>query len=107
MEGDAVEGTVVCVSRYEVLHALNETSNSSWSFRCIIGVDCCRKGVRINVKAEICQNSRCIWNASWSLSIVVQILTRKVDTTNCSFSRAVNLLEHGMVVERVLEKNAS
>ena len=43
VEGDAVEGPVVCVCREEVLQALSKmkTGNSSWPFRCIIGVDCC------------------------------------------------------------------
>ena len=31
VEGDAVEGLVVCVSR-EVLQALNENRKSSWTF---------------------------------------------------------------------------
>ena len=40
VEGGAVEGLVVCVSR-GVLQALNENRNSSWTYRCIIGVDYC------------------------------------------------------------------
>ena len=41
MESDAVEGPVACVSREEVLQALNEDRKSTWTFRSIIGVDCC------------------------------------------------------------------
>ena len=40
VDGGAAEGTVVCVSREEVLQALNEMKNI-WTFRNIIGVDCC------------------------------------------------------------------
>ena len=41
VEGDAVEGPVICVNRKEVLQALNEDRKSPWTFRSIIGVDCC------------------------------------------------------------------
>ena len=41
VEGDAVDGPVVCVSREEALQALNGNRKSPWTFRCIIGVDCC------------------------------------------------------------------
>ena len=41
VEGDAVEGPVVCVSRDDVLQALNENRESPRTFRSIIGVDCC------------------------------------------------------------------
>ena len=40
VEGDAVEGPVVCVSREEVLQALNENRKSPWTLRSITGVDC-------------------------------------------------------------------
>ena len=39
VEGDAVKGPVVCVSREEVLQALNR--KSPWTFRRITRVDCC------------------------------------------------------------------
>ena len=43
--------------------------------------------------------------AECALSIPVPIFKRKGDIWNCSCSRAVKLLEHGMnVVERMLEK---
>ena len=41
VEGDVVEGPVVCVCREEVLQALNENRKSPWTLRSIIGVDCC------------------------------------------------------------------
>ena len=41
VEGDAVEGPVVCVSREEVLQALNKNMKSPRTFRSITGVDCC------------------------------------------------------------------
>ena len=41
VEGDAVEGAVVCVSREEMHQALNENRKSPWTFRSITGVDCC------------------------------------------------------------------
>ena len=42
VEGDAIEGPAVCVSREGVLQALNENKKSPWTFRCTIGVDCCQ-----------------------------------------------------------------
>ena len=41
VDRDAVEGPVVCVSREEVLQALNENRKHPWTFRCITRVDCC------------------------------------------------------------------
>ena len=41
----------------------------------------------------------------WTLSVVLPIFMGKGDTSNCSYHRAVKLLEHGMnAVERVLQK---
>ena len=40
VEGDAAEGPVVCVSRQEVLQALNENSKIPWTFRSITRVGC-------------------------------------------------------------------
>ena len=43
--------------------------------------------------------------AEWALSIVVPIFKGKGDISNCSFYRAVKLVEHGMkVVKMVLGK---
>ena len=41
VEGDVVEGPVVCVSIEEVLQALNENRKGSWTFTSIIRVYCC------------------------------------------------------------------
>ena len=41
IEGDAVEGPVNCVSRDEVLQALNKNRKSPWTFRSITRADCC------------------------------------------------------------------
>ena len=42
VDGDVAEASVVCVSREEVLQALNEKNrNSCWTFTSIIGVGCC------------------------------------------------------------------
>ena len=35
VDGDAVDGPVVCVSREEVLQALNENSKGQWTFKSI------------------------------------------------------------------------
>ena len=43
VEVDAVEGIVVCISREEVLQALNENRKSPWTFRSITRVDCCKR----------------------------------------------------------------
>ena len=44
-------------------------------------------------------------SVEWAISIVVPIIKGKGDIKNCSFSRAVKLLEHSLkVVESVLEK---
>ena len=32
VEGDAIEGPVICVSREEVLQALNEKKKKNWTF---------------------------------------------------------------------------
>ena len=40
-EGDAVEGPVICVSREEMLQALNENRKSPWTFRNVTRVDRC------------------------------------------------------------------
>ena len=40
----------------------------------------------------------------WALCIIVSIFKWKCDIRNCSCYRAVKLVEHGMLLERVLEK---
>ena len=44
VEGESVDGPVVCVSREEVLQALNENRKSPITFRSITRVDCCYWG---------------------------------------------------------------
>ena len=45
---------------------------------------------------------RCGMHAEWALSIVVQIFKGNRDIRNSSCYRVMKLLEHGIVVERVL-----
>ena len=108
-EGDAVESPVVCVSREEMLQALNEmktgkaTGPSEISLE-LIGAS---GGVGIQAMAEICQKVLDGFGmpTEWALSIVDPMLKGKGDIRNCSCYRDIKLLEHGMkVVERVLEK---
>ena len=40
-EGDVVQGPVMCVGREELVQVLNENTKSLWTFRFIIGADCC------------------------------------------------------------------
>ena len=66
VEGDAVEGPVVCVSREDVLQALHEikTGKAPGPSEESLELIAARGGVGIQVMAEICQSPRCIWNAS-------------------------------------------
>ena len=41
VEGDAVEGPIVCIRREEVLQALNKNRKRPWTIRSITRVDCC------------------------------------------------------------------
>ena len=108
LEGDAVEGPVVCVSREEVLHALNEMITGKVPGPSEVSLELIAAGGRvgIHVMAEICQKVLDGFEmlAEWALSIVVPINMRKGDIRNCSCYGAVKLLEHGMkVVERVFK----
>ena len=66
MEGDAVEGTVVCVGRKEVLQAMNlmKTIEVSGFSEVSLNLIADSGGVGILVKAKIYQSPRLIWNAS-------------------------------------------
>ena len=66
VDGDAVEGPVVCVSREEVLQALNEmkTRNTPGLSEVPQEMIAVSGGVGIQMMAEICQSPRRIWNAS-------------------------------------------
>ena len=67
VEGDAVEGPVVCVNREDVLQALNEmkTGNAPGASDVSLELIAASGGVGIQVMAEICQSPKWIWNASW------------------------------------------
>ena len=66
MEVEAVEGPVVCVSREEVLQALNEmkTGKAPGPSEVSLELIAASGGVGIQAMAEICQCLRCIWNVS-------------------------------------------
>ena len=57
MEGDAVEGPVVCVGREEVLQALNEvkTGSAPGLLEILLEFIAASGGVGIQVMDEICQ----------------------------------------------------
>ena len=59
MEGDAVEGQVVCVSREEVLQTLNEmkTGKAPGPSEASLELIAASGGVGIQVMAEICQKA--------------------------------------------------
>ena len=67
VEGDAVEGPVVCVSREEVLQALKgmKTGKAPGPSGVSLELIAASGGVGIQVTAVICQSPRCIWNASY------------------------------------------
>ena len=110
VEGDAVEGTVVCVSREEVLWVLNEmkTAIAPGPSEVSLELNAASGGVGIQVMAEICQKVLDGFGmpVEWALRIMASIFKRKGEFRNCCCYGAVKLLEHGMkVVEMVLEKS--
>ena len=66
VEGDAVEGSVVCVSMNEMLQALNEMKKgkSHGPLEASLDLIAASWGVEIQVMAKICQSPRLICNAS-------------------------------------------
>ena len=62
MEGDSVEGPVVCVSREEVLQALNEMKTGKAPGPFVVSLELIAAGwvIGIQVMAEIYQSLR--WN---------------------------------------------
>ena len=66
VEGDSVEGPVVCVSREEVLQALNEMQTGKALARSDVPLEqVVASGViGIQMMAELCQSPCSIWNAS-------------------------------------------
>ena len=107
VEGDAVEVTVVCVSREEVFQELNENKKKPWPLEVSLELIAASGGVGVQVMAEICHNVLDGFGmpATWALSVVVPIFKGKGDIRNCNCYRAIKLLEHGMeLVERAPEK---
>ena len=66
VEGDAVEGPVVCVCREEVLQALSETKTGKAPGPSEVSLEliAASGGVGSLFMAEICQSPRWIWNGS-------------------------------------------
>ena len=66
MEGDAVAGPVVCISRDKVLQALNEmkAENVHGPSDVSLALIAASGKVAIQMMDEICQSHRRIWNAS-------------------------------------------
>ena len=109
VEGDAVEGPVVCVSIEEVLLALNEMKKGKVTGPSEVSLEliAASGGVGIHVMAEICQKVLDGFGmpAEWALSMVVQIFKGKGHIGNYCCCNAVKLLEHGMkMVERALHE---
>ena len=88
MEGDAVEGQVVCVSRDYVIQALNEmsTGKSPGPSEVSLELIAASGGDGIHVMAEVCQNVLDGFGmpVEWALCIVVPIFKGKGDIRNCS-----------------------
>ena len=109
VEGDAVDGPVVCANREEVLQALSEmkTGKAPGPSEISLELIATNEGIDIQVMAEICQKVLDGFGmpAEWALSIMVPIFNGKGNIRNCSCYKTVKFLEHGMkVVERVSEK---
>ena len=77
MEGDAVEGLVVCVSREEVLQVLTEMKTGKALGPSAVSLEliAASGGVGIHVMAEICQKvlDGVRMSVEWALSVVVPI----------------------------------
>ena len=88
VDGDAVEGPVICVSREEVLQALNEmkTGKTPGSSEVSLELIAASGGVGIQVMAEICQNVLDGFGmpVEWALRIVVPIFKGNGNIRNCS-----------------------
>ena len=107
VEGDALEGPVVCVSNEEVLPALSEmiTGKAPGPSEVLLQFIAASRGVGLQVMDEICQKYGYGIPVEWDLSTVVPVFVGKGGSRNCSCSRDVKLLEYGQtVVEMVFEK---
>ena len=110
VKGDAEEGPIVCVSREEVLQALDEvkTGKAAEPSEVSLELIAASRGVGIQVMAEVCRIVLYGFGMpiEWALSIVLPIFKGKGEIKNFSCYRAMKFLEHGMkVVKRVLEKS--
>ena len=108
VEGDA-EGPVVCISRAEVLQALNEmkTGKASGPSEVWLELIVASGGSKYSSHdLNMSEGPRWILNAHWTGSTNSgSNLQGEGDIRNCSCYWAVKFLEHGMkVVERVLER---
>ena len=100
VEGNAVEGPVVCVSRVGMLQALNEmkTRKAHGPSEVSLELIAASGGVAIQVMAEICQKVEDGFGmpAEWAHRIVAPIFKGKCDIWNCSCYRAVKALKDGI-----------
>ena len=98
MEGDAVEGPVVCVSREEVLQEVNEmkTEKAPGLSEVLLELIAASGGVGIQVMAETCHKVLDGFGmpVERALSIVVPIFKAKGVIWNCRCYGAMKLLEH-------------
>ena len=111
VEGDVVEGPVVCVSIEEVLQALHEmrTGKAPEPSEISLELIAASRGVGIQLMAEMCQKvlDGLGMPAEWDLSIVVPIFKGKGDIRNCSCYGVVKLLEHGVKVVKSARTKAA
>ena len=102
VEGDALEVSVVYVSREEVLQAINEmiTGKALGPSEALLELIAASGGVGIHVMSGTCPRVLDGYGmpVEWALSIVVPIFKGKGDIRNCSCYGAVKLLEHEMKV---------
>ena len=97
MEGDAVDGPVVCVSRGGATGIIwSENRKAPGASEVSLELIAASGGVGIQVMAEICQKLLGEFGmpVECALSIVVPIFRRKGNIRNFSFYRAVKLHEH-------------
>ena len=89
VEGDGVEGPVVCVSREDVLQVLNKvkTGRAPGPSDVLPELIAASGGVGIQVMSEVCQRVLDGFGmpAEWALSIVIPIFKGKGDIRNCGY----------------------
>ena len=106
---DVAEGPAVCISREEVLQVLHEMKTRKAPGPSEVSLELiAASGEVVQVMAEIFHRvlDRFGLPVELVLNTVVPIFKGKGDIRNCTYYRAVKILEHGMkVVEMVLEKS--